>query len=69
MKKYLFGLGAMLVGVGLLFVFNQTEVNARQKFEPVFCTEYHSELRGYEYCNFKDLNCVSSKQGISCVKN
>jgi len=28
MKKYLFGLGAMLVGAGLMFVFTHTEVSA-----------------------------------------
>ena len=29
MKKYLFGLGAMLVGAGLMFVFTHTEVSAQ----------------------------------------
>jgi hypothetical protein len=28
MKKYLFGLGAMLVGAGLMFIFTHTEVSA-----------------------------------------
>ena len=27
MKKYLFGLGAMLVGAGLMFIFTHTEVS------------------------------------------
>ena len=31
MKKYLFGLGAMLVGAGLMFVFTHTEVSAKSK--------------------------------------
>ena len=28
MKKYLFGLGAMIIGAGLMFVFTHTEVSA-----------------------------------------
>ena len=33
MKKYLFGLGAMLVGAGLMFVLTHTEVSAEDKRE------------------------------------
>ena len=28
MNKYLFGLGAMLIGAGLMFIFTHTEVSA-----------------------------------------
>ena len=41
MKKYLFGLGAMLVGAGLMFVLMHGEVSAEgepKKPEPFVCT-------------------------------
>ena len=59
MKKYLFGLGAMLVGAGLMFVLMHTEVSADSK------SENHCErfpLRNIHdnvlYCRFKDLTCA-----------
>ena len=44
MKKYLFGLGAMLVGAGLMFVLMHGEVSAEigkvyDKPEPFVCSE------------------------------
>jgi hypothetical protein len=36
MKKYLFGLGAMLVGAGLMFVFTHTEVSAQIRADADF---------------------------------
>ena len=42
MKKYLFGLGAMLVGAGLMFVLMHGEVSAERepkKLEPFVCYE------------------------------
>ena len=49
MKKYLFGLGAMLVGAGLMFVLMHGEVSADQVFkEPTMdksCCE-HLTMRG-----------------------
>ena len=39
MKKYLFGLGAMLVGAGLMFVLMKGEVRAEAKPEPFVCSE------------------------------
>ena len=42
MKKYLFGLGAMIVGAGLMFVLMHGEVSAKgepKKLEPVVCSE------------------------------
>jgi len=38
MKKYLFGLGAMLVGAGLMFVLMYGEVRADSKPEPFVCS-------------------------------
>ena len=43
MKKYLFGLGAMLVGAGLMFVLMHGEVSAKgepKKLEPFVCSEF-----------------------------
>jgi len=42
MKGYLFGLGAMLVGAGLMFVLMHGEVSApgeTKKLEPFVCSE------------------------------
>ena len=41
MKKYLFGLGAMLVGAGLMFVFTHTNVEAmRNDNKTAHCETY-----------------------------
>ena len=68
MKKYLFGLGAMLVGAGLMFVFTHTEVRADEEWIQTKCQMYKSKGSLYEYCIFKDLSCVSRRHGINCVK-
>ena len=70
MKKYLFGLTAMLVGAGLMFVFTHTEVRA-EDIKEANCTSYKIDFaRGIvEYCKIEDLTCVTSSDGISCVKN
>ena len=70
MKKYLFGLGAMIVGAGLMFGFTHTEVSAEDT-KDASCTSYGiSFARGnVEYCKIEDLTCAISAQGISCVKN
>jgi hypothetical protein len=85
MKKYLFGLGAMLIGAGLMFVFTHTAVSADKitlkmppEMPPVYkenidCHLYRTYLGGYdypyEYCKMEDLTCVSHYSGISCVKS
>jgi len=68
MKNYLFGLGAMLVGAGLMFVFTHTEVSAEDKFKmnDADC-EIYQGLGVFTYCKIKDLTCVSSDKSISCV--
>ena len=75
MKKYLFGLGTMLVGAGLMFVWMHVEVEAKDKQES-YCEEITPEGRfsyTYSYCKIKDLTCVRTSKksgvGISCVKN
>ena len=73
MKKYLFGLGAMLVGAGLMFVLMHGEVEAEtsDKELEVDCTKRHSldTMVKVRYCKIKDLTCIISTRGISCVKS
>ena len=75
MKKYLFGLGAMLVGAGLMFVLMHGEVKAEtsDKELEVYCEEGYrrASVGEVEYCKIKDLTCVFTKGGkaVSCVKS
>jgi len=81
MKKYLFGLGAMLVGAGLMFVLMHGEVSAEGKNKKMHCEKYKTDAYGGVttgmYCKIEDLTCVftsggwgsSSNKGVSCVKN
>ena len=84
MKKYLFGLGAMLVGAGLMFVFTHTELNADTGGKPAWaegidCQILYSKQEGvplgyekiqyFNYCKIKDLTCVATRGGTSCVKS
>ena len=78
MKKYLFGLGAMLVGAGLMFVLMHGEVRADGKPEPFVCSTdtsafvnrigQGSELMPLIHCKTKSLDCAYDyKTGnISC---
>ena len=82
MKKYLFGLGAMAVGAGLMFVLMHGEVRAGSKPEipePFVCSEMTQTSPGnpnaYQYqlpiyhCTAKNLSCGLASQGaVSCVK-
>ena len=75
MKKYLFGLGTMLVGAGLMFVLMHGEVEAKDKQES-YCELIIPTHPRYkvvvQYCKIKDLTCVLSTvlyEGVSCVKN
>ena len=70
MKKYLFGLGAMLVGAGLMFVFPHTEVSADEEWKEARCQKYKISVNfGHvEYCKIEDLTCVRFKDSVSCVK-
>ena len=74
MKKYLFGLGAMLIGAGLMFVFTHTEVSASgvvdssSSCETIDVKHLRRVVRGekviwteeFLYCKIKDLTCVGS---------
>jgi len=76
MKKYLFGLGAMLVGAGLTFVLMHGEVSA-EDMQKIKCESFDAGTGDFTLCKIKDLTCVavhattlkSSFQGISCVKS
>ncbi len=55
MKKYLFGLGAMLVGAGLMFIFTHTEVSAESGVDTIGadCTPIIHKTHKYKmgsYC-------------------
>jgi len=69
MKKYLFGLGAMLVGAGLMFVLMRGEVRADSKPEPFVCsgfTELSGTLEHVSHCETKTLDCAVTNRGVSC---
>ena len=83
MKGYLFGLGAMLVGAGLMFVLMHGEVSADNKVElpeKLVCTQgadawiegklsfSASKKLALWHCRVDNLNCVLNRQGVSCVK-
>ncbi len=76
MKKYLFGLGAMIVGAGLMFGFTHTEVSAKEgrKISLANCeTIKFPTYIGYpstNSCKIGELTCVIMyDKGISCVKS
>ena len=71
MKKYLFGLGAMLVGAGLMFVFTHTEVSAESeanKPEPFACSRKYVGDYDIQHCETGYLDCAVTSGGLSCVK-
>jgi len=70
MKKYLFGLGAMLVGAGLMFALMHGEVRA-DDIKEVKCEVIDiDDNRKLRYCKINDLTCVigSGSISLSCVK-
>jgi len=71
MKKYLFGLGAMLVGAGLMFVFPHTEVsaeNTKPLYKEADCQVYRGRSYFYDYCKIDNLRCVRYGNAVSCVR-
>ena len=70
MKKYLFGLGEMLVGAGLIFVLMHGEVSADSKSKVIYEeTIYVEYFRKLTHCKFDDVTCVTTNAGISRVRN
>ena len=79
MKKQLFGLGAMLVGAGLMFGLMHGEVSAEigkvyDKPEPFVCSEVVESIFQGEavhnlwHCQIANMSCGLSAKGISCEK-
>ena len=71
MKKYLFGLGTMLIGAGLMFVFMNTEVRAESeasKPEPFVCSVKYIGDYDIQHCETGYLDCAVTSSGLSCVK-
>ena len=75
MKRYLMGLGAMLVGAGLMFVLMHGEVRADGKPEPFICSEDGStNSMAYLIINCRvgkrvcTLMATREGSGFSCVQ-
>jgi hypothetical protein len=74
MTKYLFGLGGMVVGAGLMFIFMEGEVKAEVTPEPFVCSEaVESVFQGEAvhnlwHCQIANMSCGLSAKGISCEK-
>ena len=74
MKKFLFSLGTMLVGAGLMFIFMRGEVKANVKPEPFVCSEaieavFQGEaVHNLWHCQIANMSCGLSARGISCEK-
>ena len=78
MKKYLLGLGAMLIGAGLMFVFTHTEVNAESEADyDFFCERQNLTKWGLKKkvnfgnariweCKKGNTICYVSGNGLSC---
>ena len=73
MKKYLFGLGAMVVGAGLMFALMHGEVSAEseaKKPEQFVCSSATSSppANFMYHCETKTLDCAVYSESVSCVK-
>ena len=74
MKQILFGLGAIAVGAGLMFILMQGEVKADVKPEPFVCSKaVESVFQGEAvhnlwHCQTANMSCGLSARGISCEK-
>ena len=74
MKGYLFGLGAMIVGAGLMFVLMHVEVSADSQPERLICSgnvssDVNIQLNRMIFdCETKTLDCAVYSESVSCVK-
>ena len=72
MQKFLFGLGGMVVGAGLMFILMKEEVKAEVKPEPFVCSEaVESVFQGEAvhnlwHCQIANMSCGLSAKGLSC---
>jgi hypothetical protein len=70
MKKYLFGLGVMLVGAGFMFAFTHTEVSAEDELKrpkPFVCSVKYVGDYDIQHCETGYLDCAVTSGGLSCV--
>ena len=74
MNKYLFGLGAMLIGAGLMFIFTHTEVSAESGanlLEPFVWSKdmyaLQTNILSVFHCETKTIECAVGAS-VSCVK-
>ena len=73
MTKYLFGLGGIVVGAGLMFIIIKGEVKIEKKPEPFVCSESigGGSLRSHHQiwnCKTRTMSCgLTEKGNISCV--
>ena len=71
MKKYLLGLGALLVVAVLMSVFTHTEVNAEDELKrpkPFVCSVKYVDDYDMQHCETGYLDCAVTSGGLSCVK-
>ena len=72
MKNFIFSLGSMLVGAGLMFIFMRGEVKANVKPEPFVCSEaieavfQGDAVHNLWHCQIANMSCGLSANGISC---
>ena len=58
----------MLVGAGLMFVLMHGEVEADDATK-IKCEDFVQQNGSrYTYCQIKDLTCIITFKGLSCVK-
>ena len=77
MKKYMMGLGAMLVGAGLMFVLMHGEVSAESRPEPFVCSmgahvfdDYGKRIDARNdlvHCRVGRLDCAYSVRGGNVI--
>ena len=74
MQKFLFCLGGMVVGAGLMFILMKGEVKAQVSPEPFVCSEAVESIFQGEavhniwHCQTSNMSCGLSAKGISCEK-
>ena len=72
MREYLFDLGSMLVGAGLMFVFNHAEVSSESeasKPEPFVCSVKYIGDYDIQHCETRSLDCAVTSDSLSCINN
>ena len=75
MQKFIFGLGGMVVGAGLMFILMKGELKAEVKPEPFVCSEAVESIFQGEavhniwHCQTSNMSCGLSAKGISCEKS